>query len=154
MAEDELKISGLDHILLSLKKSPPVVRIGILGGKNSRRGSQQTNAEIGARHEFGSDGMPIRSFLRMPLNDHLMDALVQSKAFDKEALNEVIAERSLVPWMKKLATLAEGVVLEAFASNGYGKWPSWKTPGYTSRTGQILVDTQQLRNSIQSEVVE
>lgn len=170
--EISLNTKGLDALLKAFR-NPPVVRVGILGNHNARTegkktltfsevqsmskphrmGKSLTNAEIGAIHEFGSATHPQRSFLRVPLTDRLNKELNRSKAFDPEVLRDVIISGTMIPWMKKIAVVAEGIVTGAFGSNGYGKWAPWK-PGYQNNTGNILVDTTQLRNSITSTVVE
>lgn len=151
-----LNVAGLDKLIKALKKQPPSARVGILGDKNSRtaKGKHSSNAEVGAVHEFGAParGIPSRSFLRIPLTDNLQKYMEKENALDKDVLADVVRQGSVVPWLQKIAVLAEKIVADAFSSGGFGKWPAWKTPGYTNNTGQILVDTQQLRNSITSEV--
>lgn len=145
----EIDMKGLNKFVASIKGPIPVIKIGILGDKNSRS-QNGSNAEIGAKHEFGV-GVPQRSFLRMPLNEKLADYLEESSAFDNDTLNLVVKSGTLKPWLQKIAITAEKVVADAFASGGFGQWRKWAT-GYSNNTGQILVDTQQLRNSITSEV--
>ena len=151
-----LKVKGLDQLLKALKAKPPVARVGILGDKGLRTNEKsfQTNAEIGAAHEFGTSTLPVRSFLRVPISENLQKQMQQSGALDKSTLSEVVKQGSVLPWVKKIAILAEGIVIDAFASGGFGKWPAWKDPNYTNNTGQLLVDTKQLRDSITSEVKE
>ena len=72
--------------------------------------------------------------------------------FTQDELLEVVKEGTMLPWLKKLAVIGEKIVLEAFATGGDGKWPKWKTKGYKNNTGQILVDTTQLRDSITSDI--
>ena len=96
--------------------------------------------------------MPQRSFLRIPIAENLSKRLDNSGAFSKDELLKVIKEKSLEPWLKRMGTLAEAIVSDAFDSGGDGKWPKWKTKGYENNTGMLLVDTQQLRNSIMSDV--
>lgn len=122
--------------------------------KPRKGGKQLTNAEIGAVHEFGNSTHPQRSFLRVPLMDRLNKELQDSGSFDKETLRDVIINGTVVPWLKKVAVVAEGIVAGAFDTGGYGKWAQWKNPSYQNNTGNILVDTTQLRNSITSEVKE
>lgn len=141
---------GLDKIIAACKTAPKI-KIGILNNA-SRQGSDQTNADIGAGHEFGDDKLPQRSFLRVPLTDHLGKFLDKSDAFDKDALGKVMSAKDLRPWIDKIAILAQSVVMEAFASQGFGKWPQWQTPGYKNKTGMLLQDTLQMRNSITYEV--
>ena len=159
MSEDDftLNIRGLDQLVKALKVKAPVARVGILGDKSVRESDENaglTNAEVGAAHEFGTTTIPKRSFLLDPIQEHLNSEMEKSGAFDSDVLAQVLKQGTVIPWVKKIASLAEGIVLEAFATGGFGKWRGWKTPGYTNNTGQILVDTKQLRDSISSEVKE
>ena len=165
MSDDtELNMKGLEQLLKGFKDLP-TVRVGILGDKSASRRdniaktgkkfkggdlSVQTNADIGLKHEFGKDGMPIRSFLRMPLTVGLQAALEQSKFFDENALKKVILAGNLNEWFAKIGIVAESVIMDAFDSGGFGKWkPSNMKYKHNQQT---LVETQQLRNSITSEV--
>lgn len=163
MSDVELKIDGLEKFLAALKSSRlPKARIGILGEGGQRAVSAEdpataplTNAQVGAIAEFGTSKSGPRSFLRVPLMDELSRRLESSGAFGKKALREVIAAGSLAPWMLKVCTVAEGVVQEAFDTSGFGKWRPLKPETLARKTvKQILVETQQLRNSITSEVKE
>lgn len=151
-----LKVEGLDKLLKALKAKPPTTRVGILGDKAVREKSKSSNADVGAAHEFGAParGIPQRSFLRVPISEKLSKEMENSGALDKKVLADVIRSGSVLPWMKKIAVLAEGIVSDAFDTAGFGKWKGWKNPNYTNNANQILVDTQQLRNSITSEVKE
>jgi phage gpG-like protein len=155
---DEFNTKGLDALIKALKH-PPMCKIGVLG-KNSRSSSKggvtSSNATIGAVHEFGSvsNNIAQRSFLRKPITDKLEKYLEKSQAFDKDTLREVLKKSSFMPIMRKVAVTAEAVVQDAFATGGFGEWPKWKDGGYQNNTGQLLIDTRQLRDSITSEVEE
>lgn len=148
---DDLDTKGLDNLIKALGEEQPIGRIGVLGNGNQRK-DENSNAEIGAKHEFGDDKLPIRSWLRMPLIDKMQDALDSSGAFDKEASRQVVQEKSVTPWLKKVMIVAEGVVLDAFATGGFGKWKPSNMK--YKKNHQTLVETQQLRNSVTSEVKE
>lgn len=150
--ETGLQTKGLENIL-KMFKSNATVKVGILGEKNSRSGSM-TNAQIGAMHEFGTTTIPKRSFLREPISDNLDKELKKAGLLDKKVIAKIIKESSAAELLAQVGILAEGIIADAFATGGFGKWPAWKTKGYENNTGNILVDTQQLRNSITSEVVE
>lgn len=155
MSDDvEMNTRGLDGLLKALKEKMPVARVGIFGGKTNRASGvgHNNNAEIGAKHEFGMDGMPVRSFLRVPIAEHMQKYLDDSGAFDNDTLKKVIQTHSLVEWVKKIGIIGEAIVSDAFDSGGFGKWkPS--NMAY-KKNHQTLVETQQLRNSITSEVRE
>lgn len=164
-AIDTFDIKGLNKILKMLKSDkPPVCRVGILGSRDSRsvvaarlkekglinRGTL-TNATIGAAHEFGTTKIPRRSFLRVPLTDHLQKQIENSGAFKDDVLKEVVKIGTIKPWLQKIGIIAENIVQAAFDTGGDGRWPA-HAQGYTNATGKLLIDTQQLRNSITSEV--
>lgn len=142
---------ALLQLLKALKDSAPVARVGVLGGKDLRKNSD-SNATIGRKHEFGEDGMKQRSFLRMPLIDQMQNALDKTNAFTEEVAKDVIKKGSFVEWVRKLGMVGEEVIAEAFRTTGFGKW----TPSNMAfkKVHQTLVETQQLRDSITSEVKE
>lgn len=143
----EFKDHGLGVLVRALNKKAEL-QVGIIGSAR-RRKSEQTNAEIGRKHEFGL-GTVKRSWLRMPLIENLESELIKSGAFSREAVREIIKERSMVPWYKKVGIAAEAVIAEAFQTGGFGKWK----PSNMARkkVHQTLVETQQLRNSVTSKV--
>ena len=153
-----LNTKGLDKLLKALGRLPRA-RVGVLGDKAVRGASEHdgekkesgpTNAEIGAAHEYGTSTLPQRSFLRVPISDNLSKALDNAGLMDKDAVKKVLAEGSVVPWLKKIAIVAEDIVLQAFDNGGFGKWKPSNMKNKTNH--QTLVETQQLRNSITSEV--
>lgn len=146
--ETEIKTQGLDQLIKSLKGKMPVARVGVLG-KDSR-GGKGSNAAIGMKHEFGLDGMPMRSFLRVPILDNLEKYLDKAGALDKDVLAAVVRTGTIIPWLQKIAVIGQTIVLDAFATTGFGKWkPS--NMRY-KKNHQTLVETQQLRNSIEWDV--
>src|SRR5580692_9916191 len=103
-AIENYSIDGLEKLIKALKQKPPKCRVGILGSSNSRQGpSGVTNAEVGAAHEFGTDKLPVRSFLRMPIANNLNKEIKKSGLNSEETLKEVVKQGSIVPWMKQVA---------------------------------------------------
>lgn len=153
MSDVELNVRRLKQLLKAFKGDFPTARVGVLGDKTSRAGTlgdALTNASIGAKHEFGDENLPIRSFLRQPISEHMQAFLDDSGAFDKAALDEIVRDGDLTAWVKKFGIIAEAIVAEAFATGGFQKWkPSDMTH---KKVHQTLVETQQLRNSITSDV--
>lgn len=149
MADIELKDKGLKQLMAAFKGEIPQVKVGILGDKSARDG-KTSNAAIGAAHEYGTTELPIRSFLRTPLNDHLSEYLQNAGAFDPATFKDIIKEGSILNWVKKIGVVAEQVVQEAFASGGFGQWKPSNMDH--KKVKQTLIETQQLRNSITSKV--
>lgn len=146
----ELDTKNLDRLTRALKKRVAQIRVGIL--KGGKRTDGLTNAEVGAFHEFGTSTIPKRSFLKTPISENLPSRLDSSGAFDSATLQEVASTQSVIPWLRKIAVIAEGIVADAFASNGFGKWvPSNMA---NKENHQTLVETGQLRDSVTSEIKE
>lgn len=156
--------------LLKIFKSAPKARVGVLGATTGRKSEGmsfeevkalekrfkaedvQTNASIGAKHEFGEDGLPVRSWLRMPLATKMQKYLDKADSFTPDVAKEVLKGGSMAPWVAKLGILAESVIKDAFATGGFGQWKPSNME--YKKNHQTLVETQQLRDSIISEVVD
>lgn len=146
----ELNSKPLEQLIKSLENNRlPNGKIGVLGAKNSRKDTG-TNAEIGAKHELGLDGMPVRSWLRVPLIDNLEKFLQNSGAFTPAAFRKVIKEGSLKPLMERIMVVADHVIAEGFDTGGFGKWKPSNMR--FKKIKQTLVETEQLRDSVTSEV--
>jgi hypothetical protein len=149
MAEIELSTKGLDKLLKSLK-ADIVVKVGILQNE-PRQSGKKSNATIGAAHEFGTSTLPQRSFLRAPISEHLEKRLQAAGLFKQSTINEIVRSGSMVEVFQKIGFIAEAIVADAFDTGGFGRW---KPSDMSRKTNhQTLVETQQLRNSITSEVV-
>jgi hypothetical protein len=110
-----------------------------------------TVLEVGAKHEFGTDGVPRRSFLRMPL-------FVKRKAIEKTMVKqfELVVEegKSALDALGLVGFKATNTIIEAFETGGFGNWQdiSQTTKDEKGSNG-ILKDTLALQNSIKSVVV-
>lgn len=163
--------SKLDKFVRSLK-TDMVVQVGIFGQRNYRADlnkprvgksdggvyhqghkyprSAQTNADIGFKHEFGK-GVPMRSFLRMPIFQHAEDILFQVK---KAGALKKLAAGKMIQVLTDLGIACEATVLQSFSSGGWGSWKK-NAASTIKRKGSAspLIDTGQLRRSISSAVV-
>lgn len=145
---------ALDEIIKAFRGYEYSIKIGILSGnKNTRRGEgSDTNAEIGAKHEFGWDELPRRSFLRLPLSSWYFRHKLDEAGFFSGIVKEIKDEKDVKPLLRKVALVAEATVDEAFHTGGFGQWkPSNMT---FKKVHQTLVETGQLRKSITSQVVK
>lgn len=135
--EVKLDTKELDKILKKLSANIPGIKVGILGENAKREAGEKNNADIGYKHEFGMDGMPIRSFLRMPLQEELPRNLEKMNFENLEP--EDMAH--------KIGVAAVTTIHQAFDSGGFGEWmPSKKSSGKT------LIDSGQLFKSINYEI--
>lgn len=159
MSDVEIKLEGLDHLIKALKgASVPKGRVGILGDQGQRAVSAEdpaegplTNAQVGAFHIFGTSRTPRRDFLFKPINEHLNKRL--PGLFSKAELKAMVKAGTVRPLLEKACVAAEGIVAEAFDSNGFGEWAPLKESTLERKeTKQTLVESQQLRNSITSDV--
>ncbi len=148
MPDVTLKMQGLEKLLKALGGKPVMGKIGILGSGNVR-GDGNSNAEIGAKHEFGL-GVPVRSWLRLPLMTQLDPYLKKAGAFDRAVLRMVLETGTMEPFMERVMIVAETVVMDAFDSAGFGTWPP--SDMRYKKNHQTLVETQQLMDSVTSEV--
>ena len=147
------------------------VKVGVLRTTNARDDGT-TNAEVGLKNEFGDprpsqttaaeeaargrgpmawEGTPKRSFLRMPLLEHL-PVKITSETDTLRAVVEGASPGLTLP--EAIGELAVQTVQEAFDTAGFGEWPA-NSPRTINWKGssQPLLDSHQLRESITSEVV-
>lgn len=131
-----------------------ILKVGIMGAKTNRKGTQgTTNAEIGAKHEFGSyiNNIPRRSFLRMPLHSRA-NAIINETG--KDAL-PLVASGNILQVIKNLGVSCVGQIHDAFKTRGFGTWPALKPETVLHKiqqNDQPLINTRQLERSITFKV--
>lgn len=148
----ELDNKNLLKLMKAFKGETPRIRVGIIGGtKNARtEGDGPTNAEVGAAHEFGTEHLPVRSWLRMPLMLKLNEMLQEGGAFDTDVIKKIIKDGTIKTWARQVGITGEAAIHAAFATGGFGRW---RMVNMTRKeTKQILVETRQLERSVTSEV--
>lgn len=170
MSSLKVNLDGLKKLGQTLAKfQGPRIQVGIFGQKNGRsaagelrkRGGHtvqkgvaatETNAELGAIHEFGSKsrGIPARSFLRMPLTVSRKELMAQA---GKDAAGTLFAGKAKL-WLTRIGIAAENVVQGAFQTSGFGSWkPNAPSTIARKKSDKPLIDTAQLRRAIASRVV-
>ena len=125
----EVDTAKFDEILNVLEKDKSYLKVGVIGKTNSRSSTDgKTNAEIGLKHEFGKDGMPQRSFLRMPMNEKFFNNLEGSRFLKKKDAfaKEILEHRSLVSVLGEIGLIAEETIKSSFDDHGFGRWPQSK----------------------------
>jgi hypothetical protein len=174
---DELDDKLLRRVAKDFTDSEGIyVKVGIIGEKavrlNMEGESDLTNADIGAIHEFGSeDGQhpPKRSFLITPITDHLKPYLDKLGDNPFKRFGKIGYEDLMNKWMKEIGLACKKISQKAFTNEGYGLWKtSQRVQANINRnlkdgmsiakadktSGDTLVDTAQLRDSIDFEVVK
>lgn len=165
MAKDKVEVKykgGLLNKLLRNVKNMGYIKLGIIGTSNNQRAKKDgqkeapTNAYIGAVHEFGYEdkNIPQRSFLRMPIEDDFDNKLLNNTN-PKELTRQLVKDPD--GFLEEVAEVAKAVVLEAFDRGGSSKtkWPPLAPDTLKRKKNlQILVETTQLRDSIDYEIIK
>jgi hypothetical protein len=105
-----------------------------------------TVLEVGIWHEYGTQFVPMRSFLRAPFIEKQSDLkrvidgqfkLVLQKGLDVEVA------------LGRVGLMARNISVGAFKTQGYGQWPDIQQSTKDAKgSSGILIDTGLLRNSI------
>lgn len=146
-----LDLSGIEDLMQRISTNQKV-RVGVLGNKNQRDEGEAGNAEIGLKHEFGSntENIPPRSFIRMPLEERKADIIRDMGIISGNLMENKITQTQA---LKQVGVSAENVIQSAFKTSGFGKWA--KNSAETIRqkgSSKPLIDTAQLRRSITSDI--
>lgn len=173
-------LDGLNELTRMLKEDY-TLKVGIIGSKarEAHKESDKTNAEIGTFHEFGTEKMPQRSFLWMPLCFKLnFDKNPDMQEFKKILWRQFFIKKSPLEFYQALAEKAMATITASFLTNGFGFWKpladstrkrfeskmgiaGWENAKRISsfRKGlrisldrNILVDTGQMKNSISFKI--
>jgi hypothetical protein len=144
-------LEGLEKLRENMK-TKLVAKLGIFADDNARSDGALTNAEIGARHEFGviSEGLPRRSFLRDPIELKRKELLKKADRIIKANIDKENGDEKI---FELIGIVGEAIVQEAFESGGYGTWQSLSQTTVDKKgSSQILIDTSQLRRAVISKV--
>jgi hypothetical protein len=163
--------TGLKRLGALFAGSPKIVRVGILSGPKMTRKKKTdpkntaTNAEIGAKQEYGSftEGIPPRSFLHMPLRSaKARQRIVKDAA---EGLDRELSRGEAVDASKsfygKLGAGMVATIHDAFDASGPGWKPLSPVTIHRRQTRKVwprmgtrpLVDLGELRNSVSFRVM-
>lgn len=125
----------------------PAVAIGILAEEAPREDGKLTNVDIGTFHEFGTEHVPQRSFIRGTVDAKRAEI----NKFVSDQLGRVIEGKETVD--TSLAKVGEKVRAEIKGRIRAGIQPQLKPATIKGKgSSKPLVDTGQLLNSITYEV--
>lgn len=165
-SSSKINVQGLKDLKASLAlMKAQRVQVGIFAAKTMRTGDVETNADIGAIQEYGvpyafkmghSQGLPARSWLRMPIN--LKGKEIFGKAANKAAefvtksTNSVAMRVNL--FYRRIGIAAEVVIHQGFRTRGFGTWaPNTASTIKGKGSDSPLIDTRQLERGVASRVV-
>lgn len=129
-----------------------VVKVGLPSEKVSSKAYGNTGVsvlQVGAQHEYGTEHMPARSFLRMPfeLKASEINKFIQAE-FKKVIEGKSTAEKAL----GRVGVMTSNISKEAFRTNGFGQWaelsPISKAIKDKAGKSTPLIWSGLLRNSI------
>ena len=150
MSKVTLDTKELSSLIEKLKIKGSV-KVGILGDGSARDGSAN-NAEIGLAHEFGSQskGIPVRSFIRMPLEKKAGEL---ASVVTSNIATQAIEKGNMDLVLNLIGIKAQGIIQEAFTTGGFGEWQR-NSDETIERKGDDspLQDTIQLKRSISWKV--
>ena len=105
-----------------------------------------TVLEVGIWHEYGTQFVPMRSFLRAPFIEKQSDL---KKVIDGQF--KLVLEKGLdvEVALGRVGLMARNISVGAFKTQGYGQWPDIQQSTKDAKgSSGILIDTGLLRNSI------
>jgi hypothetical protein len=108
--------------------------------------SAPTVLEVGIWHEYGTEHVPMRSFLRAPFIEKQADL---KKIIDGQF--KLVLEKGLDVeiGLGRVGLAARNISVGAFKTQGYGTWPDIADATKKAKgSSGILIDTGLLRNSI------
>ena len=148
MSSVTLNTKGLQSLKRKLKTAEGArAEVGIFSDHDARDDGK-SNVEIGAKHEFGQ-GVPMRSWLQMPINTELPKIVVN----EESQLAAAFIEDGANAMLERIGFMGEAAIQAAFDTGGFGTWES--NSEYTiamKGRNEPLIDTSQLRGAISSRV--
>lgn len=148
-----LNTHGLDQLRKMVGVFEDVeTHVGIFEEKD-RRPDGLSNASIGAKHEFGTQKIPRRSFLRMPLETKFK---LQVNNLRQTFVRNGFPAFNAVDALEVLGKSGKKTVREAFLTAGFGEWTPIAESTYTvygKQNPEILVEEGHLKRSIGHRVL-
>ena len=151
----EETLALVERQLSNMEKAKTLsVKVGLPAGEsatskaytNDGEGPMPTVLEVGIGHEYGTEHVPMRSFLRGPLN-------AKSGELEKvlEQQFSLVLEKGMgvEKALGRVGLAARNISVGAFRTRGYGVWKdiSQATKEAKGSSG-VLIDTGLLRSSI------
>jgi len=106
--------------------------------------------EVGAAHEFGTENLYERSFLRAPFTLKKSEI---NRAIQAQVAAVGAGQKDAATALNLIGIVARNISVKAFETGGYGTWPDIKEETKEAKgSSGILIDTGELRGAITWEV--
>ena len=130
------------------------VKVGLPEGEATAKAYEggATVLQVGAAHEFGTEAVPVRSFLRMP---HEKRASELSAYIAQQFKRVLMHGADAVQGLGLIGTKALNISREAFQTGGWGEWPDIEQATKDRKgSSAILTDTGILKGALTYEVAK
>lgn len=154
MNEVRTNFTGLRTLQRQLKELNTMeAHVGLFAdnaGRVAKENRIAHNPSLGYVHEFTPVKGGVRSWLRMPLLTRLGPVIKSKGAGWFNTLHKQGAKRTL----GLLGAVGEDVIQEAFATGGWGQWPTLSRETIRRKgSSAILIESAQMRKAVASRVV-
>lgn len=106
--------------------------------------------EVGAAHEFGTEDLDERSFLRVPFTLKKSEI---NRAIEAQVAAIGAGQKDAKTALNLIGIVARNISVKAFETGGYGTWPDIKEATKKAKgSTAILIDKGELRGDITWEV--
>jgi len=106
--------------------------------------------DVGAAHEFGTEDIQERSFLRAPFELKKPEI---NRAIEQACVAVGSGRKDAITALNLIGVTARNISVKAFESGGYGTWPDIKDETKKAKgSSGILIDKGELRGDITWEV--
>lgn len=136
---------GIKSLFKRLEKG--TVDVGILSSEGKHQSSEMTVAQIGFFHEFGTEKVPERSFIRSTMEGQSRDIKTVAGSQYKKVLDGSITTEE---GLGVLGAFTAGLIQEKFTDNDWV--PNSEKTQERKGSSTPLIDTGQLRQSISFKV--
>lgn len=154
MTPEEFLARSQRQVAAMQRANEASVKVGLPAGESSTSKAYTSDGnkpaatvlEVGIQHEYGTQHVPMRSFLRGPFETKQADmAKTIGNQFKMVMENDLDIEVAL----GRIGLAAVNISRKAFTTRGYGVWLDIKQATKDAKgSNQVLIDTGLLRNSI------
>lgn len=154
MTPEEMLAFNQRRMAAMQRAKQAVVKVGLPEGeaatskayKSDGQKTAPTVLDVGIWHEYGTQFVPMRSFLRGPFESERSQL---DRGIGAQLKMVVDGDLDVETALGRVGLIAVNISKKAFTTQGYGEWPDIKqSTKDTKGSSQVLIDTGILRNAI------